>query len=368
MFDEYLNPPPCVDSQVPAAIAPEPAVSTGIPSSTTIDQDAPSSSTSQTTQETPPQLFPSELVPRPDRVMIITLKWIYKVKLDELGGVSKNKARLVARGYHQEEGIDFEESFALVARLKAIRIFIAFAAHMNMVVYQMDMKTAFLNGILREEVYVSQLDGFVDPENPNHVYKLKKALFGPKQATRAWYDLILSFLLSQKFSKGTIDPTLFIRREGKDILLIQIYVDDIIFASTKPDLCIFLNQSKYALESLKKYGTATCEPADTLMVEKSKLDEDLQGKAVDPCICCVHVCPDSCIALTTFADADHAECQDTRKSTSGNMQLLGDRLYQLTDIFTNPLAHERLDFLINTLGIRSMSPETLQKLANEEED
>nr|GEX79483.1 retrovirus-related Pol polyprotein from transposon TNT 1-94 [Tanacetum cinerariifolium] len=116
-----------------------------------------------------------ELVPRPDRVMIITLKWIYKVKLDELECVLKNKARLVARGYHQEEGIDFEESFALVARLKAIRIFIAFIAHMNMIVYQMYVKTVFLDGILCEEVYVSQLDGFVDPENPNHVCKLKKS-------------------------------------------------------------------------------------------------------------------------------------------------------------------------------------------------
>ncbi|GJT61322.1 putative ribonuclease H-like domain-containing protein [Tanacetum coccineum] len=119
-----------------------------------------------------------------------------QVKLDELGGVLKNKDRLVVRGYRQEEGIDFKESFALVARLEAIHIFIAFAAHMNMVVYQMDVKTAFLNGILREEVYVSQPDGFVDPKNPNHMYKLKKALYGLKQAPRAWYDLHSSFLLS----------------------------------------------------------------------------------------------------------------------------------------------------------------------------
>ncbi|GKF00327.1 retrovirus-related pol polyprotein from transposon TNT 1-94 [Tanacetum coccineum] len=174
-----------------------------------------------------------ELVPRLKRVMIITLKWIFKVKLDDLGGVLKNKARLVARGYRQEEGIDFDESFALVARLKVVRIFIAFAAHMNMVVYQIDVKTAFLNGIIREKVYVSQPDGFVDGENPNHVYKLNKALYGLKQAPRAWYDLLSSFLLS----KGIVDPTLFIRREGKDILLVQIYVDDIIFASTDPDLC-----------------------------------------------------------------------------------------------------------------------------------
>ncbi|GKC55116.1 retrovirus-related pol polyprotein from transposon TNT 1-94 [Tanacetum coccineum] len=155
-----------------------------------------------------------ELVSFPDKVMVITLKWIYKVKLDELGGILKNKARLVARGYRQEKGIDFEESFA-----------------------PMDVKTTFLNGILREEVYISQLDRFVDPNKPNHVYRLKKALYGLKQAPRAWYDLLSSFLLSQGFSKGTIDPTLFISRKGKDILLIQIYVDDIIFASTTTELC-----------------------------------------------------------------------------------------------------------------------------------
>ncbi|GKC00655.1 retrovirus-related pol polyprotein from transposon TNT 1-94 [Tanacetum coccineum] len=156
------------------------------------------------------QLEVWELVPRPDRVMIITLKWIFKFKLNELGGVLKNKARLVARGYCQEEGIDFEGSFVTVDRLMAIRIFIAYVAHKNMIVYQMDVKTAFLNGILREEVYVSQPDGFVDQDNPNHVYKLKKALYGLKQAPRAWYDLLSSFLLSQKFSKGVVDPTLLI--------------------------------------------------------------------------------------------------------------------------------------------------------------
>ncbi|GKE82193.1 retrovirus-related pol polyprotein from transposon TNT 1-94, partial [Tanacetum coccineum] len=209
-----------------------------------------------------------ELVPRPDKVMVITLKWIYKVKLDELGGILKNKARLVACGYRQEEGIDFEESFAPVDRLEVVWIFLTFAAHMNMIVYQMDVKTAFLNGILREEVYVSQPDGFVDPDNPNHVYRLKKALYGLKHAPRAWYDLLSSFLLSQGSSKGTVDPTLFISRKGKDILLSPIG--------------IFLNQSKYALESLKKYRMETCDPMDTQMVEKSKLDENTQGKAVNP--------------------------------------------------------------------------------------
>ncbi|GJW10841.1 putative ribonuclease H-like domain-containing protein [Tanacetum coccineum] len=224
-----------------------------------------------------------ELVPRPDKVMVINLKWIYK-------------------------GIDFEESFPLVARLDAIQIFLAYVFHMNMIVYQMDVKTAFLNGILPEEVYVSQPDGFVDQDNLNHVYKLKKALYGLKQAPRTWYDLLSKFLLSQEFSKGTVDPTLFIRRQGKDILLVQIYVDDIIFASTTPELCdqfskiiclkfkmsmmgkyhfsqsprgIFINQSKYALESLKKYGMESNDPVDTPMVKKSKLNEDTQGKAVD---------------------------------------------------------------------------------------
>ncbi|GJW04044.1 retrovirus-related pol polyprotein from transposon TNT 1-94 [Tanacetum coccineum] len=171
----------------------------------------------------------------------------------------------------------------------------------------MDVKTALLNDILREEVYVSQPDGFVDQDNLNHVYKLKKALYGLKQAPRAWYDLLSKFLLSQEFSKGTVDSTLFIRGQGKDLLVVQIYVDDIIFASTTPELCdqfskkictqfkmsmmgkisfflglqisqsprgIFTNHSKYALESLKKYDMESSDPMDTSMVEKSKLDED----------------------------------------------------------------------------------------------
>ncbi|GJR57920.1 retrovirus-related pol polyprotein from transposon TNT 1-94 [Tanacetum coccineum] len=339
-----------------------------------------------------------ELVPHPDRVMIITLKWIYKIKLDELGGVLKNKARLVARGYYQEEGIDFEESFALVSSLEAIRIFIASAAHMNMVVYQMDVKTTFLYGILREEVYVSQPDGFVDQENPNHGYKLKKALYGLKQAPCAWYDLLSTFLLSQKFSKGTIDPTLFIRVEGKDILLVQIYVDVIIFASTKPDLFQrhLFKSSKYALESLKKYGMETCKPANTPMVEKSKLDEVPQRKAVDP------TCYGGMIGnlMYLISNADHAGCQDTKKVHLEVCNYWGERLVSWSskklkstaissteaeyialsgccaqilwmrsaDIFTNPLARERLEFLIKKLGVQSMSPETLKRLADEEEE
>ncbi|GJZ92393.1 retrovirus-related pol polyprotein from transposon TNT 1-94 [Tanacetum coccineum] len=307
--------------------------------------------------------------------MVITLKWIYKVKLDELGGILKNKARLVARGYRQEEGIDFEESFAPVARLEAIRIFLAFAAHMNMVVYQMDVKTAFLNGNLREEVYVSQSDGFVDPDNPNHVYKLKKAL--------------------------CVDPTLFIRKEGKELLLVQVYVDDIIidYRFFQNPRGIFINQSKYALESLKKYGFDSCDPVDTPMVEKSKLDKDKEGKAVDPSHyrgmigTLLYLTArtvnqglwypkDSSITLTAFADADHAGCQDTRHSTSKHIDIrfhfikehvkngvielyFVNTEYQLAGIFTKAIARERIEFLINKLGMRSFTPETLKQLADE---
>nr|GFB55850.1 hypothetical protein [Tanacetum cinerariifolium] len=264
-----------------------------------------------------------ELVPRPDRVMVITLKWIYKVKLDALGGVLKNKARLVARGYRQE-GIDFKESFAPVTRLEAIRIFIAFTTHMNMVVYQMDVKTTLLNGILREEVY--------------------------------------------KFTKGTVDPILFVIRKGKDILLMSMMGKLSFFLGLQISQSlkgIFLNQSKYAIELIKKNSMETCEPTDTPMVEKSKLDEDPQRKAIDPtryhgmigtlmylttsrpnlifavCMCAwyqakpteknLHVVKrifrylrgtinmglwypkDSCIALTAYAGADHAGYQDTIK-------------------------------------------------------
>ncbi|GJX45361.1 retrovirus-related pol polyprotein from transposon TNT 1-94 [Tanacetum coccineum] len=282
---------------------------------------------------------------------------------------------------------------------------------MNMLVYQIDVKTAFLNGNLREEVYVSQPDGFVDLDNLNYVYKLKKALYGLKQALRAWYDMLSSFLISQDFSKGSVDPTLFIRKEGKELLLVQVYVNDIIFATSTPELCDlfakimcskfkmsmiskisfflglqmflnpkgnFINLSKYALESLKKYGFDSCNLVDTPMVEKSKLDKDKEGKTVNPshyhgmigtllyltasrpdlqfaiCMCAryqarltekhLHAVKrifrylrgtvnrglwylkDSLIELTAFADADHAGYQDTRRNTSGSMQFLGDRL------------------------------------------
>ncbi|GJV39745.1 retrovirus-related pol polyprotein from transposon TNT 1-94 [Tanacetum coccineum] len=322
MFDDYFSPPTSVASPVPAAVAPVPTYSTSTPSSTSVDQDAPSPIAHMDNDQYFGLLIPelsfkesSSQIVIPNNVHSVNQppehinKWTKDHPLDNSYKESIltescwieamqeelnvfecldvcDLARLVARGYRQEEGIDFEESFVLVAQLEAIR----------------DLR---------------QLTGRVFyPENPNHVYKLKKALYGLKQAPRAWYDLLSSYLLSKNFSKGAVDPTLFIRRERKDILLVQIYVDDIIFAYIKLELCekiseimcskihdcpmigqtiiflglsysqsprgIFLNQSKYVLEIIKTYGMETSKPVDTPMVEKSKLDEDPQGKAVDP--------------------------------------------------------------------------------------
>nr|GEU95833.1 hypothetical protein [Tanacetum cinerariifolium] len=371
LFDELLTPPPSVDPPAPVVIASiaevialVPAESTGSPSSTTVDQDAPlpkvasdqSSSTnsshaivhpdhqisqhnSKWTMDHPLENIIGQLAQPVSTRLHLHEQAIFcyydafltsvepktgytKVKLDELGGILKNKAHLVADRYRQEEGMHFEESFALVARLEAIRIFLGYAAHKNMVVYQMDVKTVFLHGL-----QISQ---------------------SPRG--------------------------------------------------------IFINQSKYALESLKKYGFESCDPVDTLMVEKSKLDEDKEGKAADPS------------HYRAFANANHAGCQDTRRSTSGSLQFLKDRLiswsskrqksaaisstkaeyialskhidiryhfikehvkndvielyfvnmeYQLVDIFTKALGKERIEFLINKLGMRSFTPKTLKQLMDE---
>ncbi|GKA65448.1 retrovirus-related pol polyprotein from transposon TNT 1-94 [Tanacetum coccineum] len=439
----------------------------------------------------------------------------------------------------QEEIYEFK-------RLKVWELVPSNAAHKNMTIYQMNVKTDFLNGELKEEVYVSQPEGFVDQDNPSHVYKLKKDLYGLKQAPRAWYDMLLSFLISQHFSKGVVNPTLFTRQARNDLLLVQIYVDDIIFTSTNTAMCnefankmtskfkmsmmgqisfflglqisqsprgIFINQSKYASEIVKKYGMHTTDSVDTPMIEKSKLDEDLQGKPVDAtlyrgmigslmyltssrpdlihavCLCARYQAKptekhlqavkqifrylngtinmglwyskDTDMSLTAYADADHAGCQDTRRSTSGSAQFLGNKLvswsskkqksttissteakyialsgccsqilwirsqltdygfkfnkiplycdnksaialccnnvqhsqakhidicyhfikeqvengivelyfvqteYQLADIFTKPLPRERFNFLIEKLGMRSMSSNTLKRLVEE---
>ncbi|GJW91909.1 retrovirus-related pol polyprotein from transposon TNT 1-94 [Tanacetum coccineum] len=278
-----------------------------------------------------------------------------KNKRDEENTVIRNKARLVAKRYNQQEGIDFEESFAPVARLEAVTLFIAYVAHKSFPIYHMDVKTAFINRPLKEEVHVNQPDGFVDPHHPDKVYCLKKALYELKQALRAWYDELFNFLVSKGFSKGSIDPTLFITKKGEDILLVQIYVDDIIFGSTNPKLSkkfeklmhnkfemfmieelkfflgiqihqspcgIFINQAKYAQEILKKHGMTSCNSIGTPMATKP-LDADLSRAPVDQTIYCSMV--GALMYLT--ANLDHVGCLDTRKSTSGGIQFLsGDKL------------------------------------------
>ncbi|GKC72386.1 retrovirus-related pol polyprotein from transposon TNT 1-94 [Tanacetum coccineum] len=254
----------------------------------------------------------------------------------------------------------------------------------------MDMKMAFLNGPLMEEVYVAQPDGFVDPDHLEKVYRLRKSLYRLKQAPRAWYDELLNFMMSKGFTKGTIGPTLFTIRYREDILLVQIYVDDIIFGSTNPKFSkrfeklmhsrfemslmgemkfflglqihqsprgIFINQAKYALEIIKKHGMEKCDTVGTPMATKPKLDANLSGKLVDQtdyhskirslmyltssrpdivqavCYCArgtinmgLWYPKDSGFELTAFSDADHARCIDTRKTTSGGIQFLVDKL------------------------------------------
>ncbi|GJZ95961.1 retrovirus-related pol polyprotein from transposon TNT 1-94 [Tanacetum coccineum] len=245
MFDKYLEPPRVERPVSPTLAVPVPVNSAGTPSSTTIDQDTPSPSHTLSSLElqTPishqgvaagSPIIEDNPFAHVDHDPFLSL--MCTVMFEEQGS-------LVSQGYQQEEGIDFEEFFAPVTRIKAIRIFITNAASKNMTIYQMDVKTTFLNGELKEEVYVSQPEGFVDPDHPTHVYRLKKALYGLKQAPRAWYDTLSRFLLDNKFSKGAVDPTLFTQKTGKHILLVQIYVDDIIFASTDPKACdIFYNE------------------------------------------------------------------------------------------------------------------------------
>ncbi|KAI5003256.1 hypothetical protein ZWY2020_030416 [Hordeum vulgare] len=241
-----------------------------------------------------------ELVNRPDprKHNIIGTKWIFRNKQDEDGQVVRNKARLVAQGYTQVEGIDFDETFAPVARLEAIRILLAYANHHNIILYQMDVKSAFLNGKLEEEVYVAQPPGFEDPKNPDKVFRLKKALYGLKQAPRAWYDTLKEFLMKKGFKHGSLDPTLFTKSYDNELFVCQIYVDDIIFGCTDKRYSdefaymmseeyqmsmmgelkfflglqirqqsngIFISQEKYLKDVLRKFDMHECKGAKTPM-------------------------------------------------------------------------------------------------------
>nr|GEU69507.1 hypothetical protein [Tanacetum cinerariifolium] len=290
LFDELHTAPPNVNHPTPKVIALiarvvalELAASTGLPSSSTVDQDAPSPSNSQTTPDIQSLIIPNDVEDDNHDLDVAHMNNdpffglpIPEVSSDQSS--STDSIHTVVLPDHQlskhnskwTKDHPLENIIDQLAR-PTIRIFLVFAAYKSMVVYQMDVKTVFLNGNLWEEVYVSQTDGFMDQDNPNHVYKLKKALYRLKQAPHAWYDMLSSFLISQDFSKGSVDPTLFIRRNGNDLLLIS-----------QSPRGIFINQLKYALESLKKYGFESFDPVDTLMVDKSKLNEDNKGKAVDP--------------------------------------------------------------------------------------
>ncbi|GJY80906.1 retrovirus-related pol polyprotein from transposon TNT 1-94 [Tanacetum coccineum] len=334
-----------------------------------------------------------ELVDKPFGKMIIKLKWLWKNKKDEDQTVIRNKARLVAKGYAQEEGIDFEESFAPVARLEAVRIFVAHAAHKSFPIYQMDVKTAFLNGPLKEEVYVAQPEGFVDPDHPEKVYLLRKALYGLKQAPRAWYDELSNFLMSKGFTKV------------QAVAIVQRY-------HARPH-----KSTLRMVKRIFKYLKGTINMG--LWYPK-----------------------DSGFKLTAFSDADHAGCLDTQKSTSGGIQFLGDKLvswisrkqnctaissteaeymalsvscaqvmwmrtqlknygfnynkiplycdsqsaiaiscnpvqhsrtstsilpteYQLADMFTKALPEDRFKYLVRRIGMRCLTPADLEVLTNE---
>nr|GEV95868.1 hypothetical protein [Tanacetum cinerariifolium] len=200
----------------------------------------------------------------------IGTKWVYRNKKDERGVVVRNKARLVAQRHRQEEGIDYDEVFAPVARIEALRIFLAFTSYMGFIVYQMDMKSDFMYGTINEEVYVTQPLGFVDPNFPNKVYKIMKALYGLHQAPRAWYATVSTFLEKSRYRRGAIDKTLFIKQDKKDIML----------AKQKED-GIFISQDKYVAEILKKFDFLSVKTASTLIETRKPLVKDEEATDVD---------------------------------------------------------------------------------------
>ncbi|GJU79868.1 putative ribonuclease H-like domain-containing protein [Tanacetum coccineum] len=512
LFDEFLNPSPSVDHPAPEVVAPINEViapvladSTGSPSSTTVDQDAPSPSNSQTTPKTEPPVIPNDVEEDNHDIEVAHMgnDPYFGVPIPEIPSDQSSSSDSIHTIVHPDHQISehnskwtkdhpLENIIGELARPVSTRLqlheqalfcyYDAFLTAVEPKTYKDALTQACwieamqeeLNEFERLEVWELiprpdkvmvitlkwnyKIRGYKDfslvccsyehgriPNGSNLREELKKALYGLKQAPHAWYDMLSSFLISQDFSKGSVDPTLFIRRDGKELLL------DYRFLKV-PEAILLLTTSKYVLESLKKYGFDTCDLVDTPMVEKSKLDEDKEGKAVDPshyrgmigtllyltasrpdlqfaiCMCARYQPADSSIALTAFADADHAGCQDTRRSTSGSMQFLGDRLiswsskrqksaaissteaeyialsgccaqilwmrsqltdygfgfnkipmyydnksaialccnnYQLADIFTKALGRERIEFLINKLGMRSFTPETLKQLADE---
>ncbi|GJU42573.1 retrovirus-related pol polyprotein from transposon TNT 1-94 [Tanacetum coccineum] len=310
--------------------------------------------------------FLSEIEPKKVKIAI-GFKWVFRNKKDEHGITTKNKARLVAQGYSQEEGINYDETFAPVARMKSIRIFLAFATYMNFKVYQMDVKSAFLNGKLKEEVYVKQPPGFESSEFPDYVCKLDKALYGLKQAPRAWYETLSTFLIQSKFTRGRIGNTLFIYKSKGDVLLVRVYLDDIIFGSTSYKLCkqfekpmtkkfemsmmgeltyflglqikqddkvISICQEQYTRNLLKKYEISDSSLVKTPMVPSNNLGPDLAGKpeshltAVKRILRYLKGTPTlglyypkcSGFDLKGYLDSDYDGCNMDRKSTSAEAE------------------------------------------------
>ncbi|GJV20960.1 retrovirus-related pol polyprotein from transposon TNT 1-94 [Tanacetum coccineum] len=317
-----------------------------------------------------------ELVPQPKNMTIIGTKWVFKNELDENGIVSRNKARLVAQGYNQQEGIDYDETYAPVARLESIRILLAYAYALDFKLFQMDVKSTFLNGFINEEVYMAQPSGFIDFEKPDHVYKLKKALYRLKQAPKAWYDRLKAFLVKHEYKIGMVDNTLFTKKKSSNLIIVQIYVDDIIFGLTYQDKCdefakimhdefeismmgelnfflglqikqiensIFFNQSKYIKEMLKKFGLENSKPMKSPMSSDTKLTKDEECESADStkyrCMieavkrifrnikCTMHLGlwypKGTGIKTVVYAESDHAGDYVDRKSTSSICTFLG---------------------------------------------
>nr|GEU83018.1 hypothetical protein [Tanacetum cinerariifolium] len=287
----------------------------------------------------------------------IGLKWVFRNKKDERGTVIRNKARLVAQGHTPEEGIDYDEVFALVARIEAGRLFLTYDSFMSFMVYQMDVKSAFLYETIKEEVYFCEPLGFEDPNYLDKVYKVVKALYGLHQAPRAWYETLANYLLENGFQRGKIDQTLFIKKKKGDIFLVQVFVDDIIFGSTNKELCkafeklmkdkfqissmgeitfilrlqvkqkddgIFISQDKYVAKILRKFSFTDVKSASTPIETEKLLLKDSDGEDVD-----VHIYRYPRVSpfnLVAYSDSDYAGASLDRKSTTGRCQFLGYRL------------------------------------------
>ncbi|GKA62991.1 retrovirus-related pol polyprotein from transposon TNT 1-94 [Tanacetum coccineum] len=318
------------------------------------------------------------LVDLPKGKMAIRTKWVYRNKKDERGIVVRNKARLVAQSYTQEEGIDYDEVFAPISRIESIRLFLAYALFIGLIVYHMDVNSALLYGTIEEEVYVCQPPGFEDPQFPDKVYKVEKTLYSLHQAPRAWYETLSTYLLENGYRRGTIDKTLFIKKDKGEILLVQVYVDDIIFGSTKNSLCvefeqmmhkkfqmssigeltfllglqvmqkddgIFISQDRYVADILKKFDFVMVKTTSTPIETNKALLKDEEAEDVDvhlyrsmigslmyltasrPDIIYLKGQPklglwyprDSPFDLEAFSDSDYAGASLDRKSTTGGV-------------------------------------------------